>query len=110
MYLMGIPVLSAPFLKFICGVISLTIELFIFCYGFNHIETAKSVINFGLYSSNWTEMDLKFKKSLLLAMKMNSSHKRVMKISPNSAVGLEMFARVMNMSCSIVSVLINSRS
>ncbi|XP_060833372.1 odorant receptor 46a-like [Rhopalosiphum padi] len=110
MYLMGIPVLSAPFLKFICGVISLTIELFIFCYGFNHIETAKSVINFGLYSSNWTEMDLKFKKSLLLAMKMNSSHKRVMKISPNSAVGLEMFARVMNMSYSIVSVLLNSRS
>lgn len=40
MYLMGVPVLSAPFLKFVCGLISLTIELFIFCYGFNHIETA----------------------------------------------------------------------
>lgn len=54
----------------------------------------KSVLNFGLYNSNWTEMDLKFKKTMLLAMKMNSSHKRVMKVSPNSAVGLEMFARV----------------
>jgi len=39
-------------------------------------------------------MDLKFKKTMLLAMKMNSSHKRAMKVSPNSAVGLEMFARV----------------
>ncbi|XP_016657950.2 odorant receptor 2a-like [Acyrthosiphon pisum] len=110
MYLMGVPVLSAAFLKFICGLISLTIELFIFCYGFNHIETAKSVLNFGIYSSNWTEMDLTFKKTMLLTMKMNSSHKRAMKVSPNSAVGLEMFARVMNMSYSTVSVLLNSRS
>lgn len=46
-------------------------------------------------------MDLKFKKTLLLAMKMNSSHKRVMKVSPKSSVGLEMFARV-----SIVILLI----
>jgi len=117
---MGVPVLSAMFLKFICGLISLTIELFIYCYGFNHIETAvrqsnfflptmmmfiilislilccpqKSVLNFGVYSSNWTEMDLTFKKTMLLTMKMNSSHKRAMKVSPNSAVGLEMFARV----------------
>ncbi|XP_022167615.1 uncharacterized protein LOC111031819 [Myzus persicae] len=110
MYLIGVPVLSAPFFKFVCGLISLTIELFIFCYGFNHIETAKSILNFGLYNSNWTEMDLTFKKTMLLAMKMNSSHKRAMKVSPNSAVGLEMFARVMNMSYSIVSVLLNSRS
>ncbi|KAE9532665.1 hypothetical protein AGLY_009746 [Aphis glycines] len=106
-YLKGYSIVSAPILKFVCGLASLTIELYIYCYGFNHIEDGKSTVNFGLYSSNWTEMDLKFKKTLLLAMTMNSAHKRVMKISPNSIVNLEMFSRVMNMSYSIVSVLLN---
>ncbi|XP_026804934.1 odorant receptor 22c-like [Rhopalosiphum maidis] len=106
-YIKGYSIVSAPILKFVCGLASLTIELYIYCYGFNHIEDGKSTVNFGLYSSNWTEMDLKFKKTLLLAMTMNSAHKRVMKVSPNSIVNLEMFSRVMNMSYSIVSVLLN---
>ncbi|XP_022167641.1 odorant receptor 22c-like [Myzus persicae] len=106
-YLSGYSIVSAPFLKFVCGLASLTIELYIYCYGFNHIEDGKSTVNFGLYSSNWTEMDLKFKNTLLMAMIMNSAHKRVMKVSPNSIVNLEMFTGVMNMSYSIVSVLLN---
>ena len=52
MYLMGIPILSAPFLKFICGLISLTIELFIFCYGFNHIENAVKQLSFFLTNND----------------------------------------------------------
>lgn len=52
------------------------------------------MINFGLYGSNWTEMDLKFKKTLLLIMSMNSAHRRMMKVSPKSVVNMEMFARV----------------
>lgn len=55
-------------------------------------------MNFGLYGSNWTEMDLKFKKTLLMAMIMNSSHKRVMKVSPNSIVNLEMFTGVIKLN------------
>jgi len=43
-------------------------------------------------------MDLKFKKTLLLAMTMNSAHKRVMKVSPNSIVNLEMFSRVIKLN------------
>ncbi|XP_029342650.1 odorant receptor 46a-like [Acyrthosiphon pisum] len=105
-HLSGYSIFSAPILKFVCGLASLTIELYIYCYGFNHIEDGKSTVNFGLYSSNWTEMDLKFKKTLLLAMTLNSAHKRVMKVSPNSIVNLEMFTGVMNMSYSIVSVLL----
>ncbi|XP_025196562.1 odorant receptor 22c-like [Melanaphis sacchari] len=106
-YIKGYSIVSAPILKFFCGLASLTLELYIYCYGFNHIENGKSTVNFGLYSSNWTEMDLKYKKTLLLAMTMNSAHKRVMKVSPNSIVNLEMFSRVMNMSYSIVTILLN---
>ncbi|KAF0748951.1 odorant receptor 46a-like, partial [Aphis craccivora] len=97
-YLKGYSIVSAPILKFACGLASLTLELYIYCYGFNHIEDGKSTVNFGLYSSNWTEMDLKFKKTLLLAMTMNSAHKRVMKVSPNSIVNLEIFSRVIKLN------------
>jgi len=54
----------------------------------------KAKVNFGLYSSNWTAMDLKYKKTLLFAMNMNSAHRRVMKVTPKSIVNLEMFSNV----------------
>eukprot|EP00102_Acyrthosiphon_pisum_P025302 XP_016662512.1 PREDICTED: odorant receptor 22b-like [Acyrthosiphon pisum] len=108
-YLMGFSIISIPVLKVFFGFLSVTFELFLYCYVFNHIETEKCNMNFGLYSSNWTAMDLKFKKTLLFAMNTNSSHRRVMKVTPMSIINLEMFANVMNMSYSIVSVLLNSR-
>lgn len=52
------------------------------------------MVNLGLFSSNWTEMDLRFKKTMLLAMIMNSCHKRIMKMTPTSIINLEMFGRV----------------
>lgn len=58
------------------------------------VHRQKSTVNFGLYSSNWTEMSIEFKKTLLLAMSMNSNHKQVIKGSPKSILNLEMFARV----------------
>lgn len=39
-------------------------------------------------------MDLKFKKTMLLAMYMNSAHKRVLKVTPNLIINLEMFTKV----------------
>ncbi|XP_025409427.1 uncharacterized protein LOC112682880 [Sipha flava] len=108
LYVMGWSIVSAPIMKFMSGLASLLIELYIYCYAFNYIEIAKSQVNLGLYGSNWTVMDLKFKKTLLLAMNMNSSHNRMMKVSPTSIINLEMFSRVMNMSYSIVSILLNS--
>ncbi|KAE9545231.1 hypothetical protein AGLY_000774 [Aphis glycines] len=109
-YLMGFSIISIPVSKAFFGFLVLTIQLYLYCYVFNHIETEKSAVNFGLYSSNWTAMDLKFKKTLLLAMNMNSAHRRVMKVIPRSIINLELFAKVMNMSYSIVSVLLNSRA
>ncbi|XP_060878596.1 odorant receptor 2a-like [Metopolophium dirhodum] len=108
-YLMGWSIISIPVLKVFFGFLSVTFELFMYCYVFNHIETEKCNMNFGLYSSNWTAMDLKFKKTLLFGMNTNSSHRRVMKVTPRSIINLEMFTNVMNMSYSIVSILLNSR-
>jgi len=39
-------------------------------------------------------MDSKCQRAVLLAMRMNSAHKRALRVSPNSAADLEMFARV----------------
>ncbi|XP_029342048.1 uncharacterized protein LOC100572802 [Acyrthosiphon pisum] len=106
-YLNGNSILSPMILKYVCGLVSLTIELYIFCYAFNYIEDGRSTVNFGLYSCDWTDKDLKFKKTVLLAMSMNSANKQVMKLSPNSIVNLAMFSRVMNMSYTIVSTLLS---
>ncbi|KAL4119061.1 hypothetical protein QTP88_011930 [Uroleucon formosanum] len=92
-YLNGDSIVSPTILKYICGLVSLTIELYIFCYGFNYIEDGRSTVNFGLYSCDWTDKDLKFKKTVLLAMSMNSAHKQVMKLSQNFIVNLAMFSR-----------------
>lgn len=47
-------------------------------------------------------MGLKFQKTLLLAMNMNSSHMKNMKVAPSYFVNLEMFSKV-NMSLSFRS-------
>ncbi|CAH1711324.1 unnamed protein product [Aphis gossypii] len=109
-YLMGFSIISIPVSKAFFGFLVLNFQLYLYCYVFNHIETEKSAVNFGLYSSNWTAMDLKFKKTLLLAMNMNSAHRRVMKVIPRSIINLELFAKMMNITYSIVSVLLNSRA
>ncbi|CAI6361908.1 unnamed protein product [Macrosiphum euphorbiae] len=103
MYVMGESITSVTFLRLMAGLIFTIIQLYIYCYSFNCIEIGKCTLNFGLYSSNWTEMDLKFKKILFLAMSMNSTHMKVMKLSPKSIINLEMFTRVMKMSYSLVS-------
>ncbi|XP_060861890.1 uncharacterized protein LOC132938922 [Metopolophium dirhodum] len=94
LYFMGEPLTFGPVLRLIFGLISIIFQYYFYCYSFNSIETAKSTLNFGLYSSNWTEMDLKFKKTLFLAMSMNSAHMKVMRLSPKSIINLEIFAAV----------------
>lgn len=110
---------SASAFKYFMGVIIITIQLYMHCFAQNYLEIAvnnrknfarvniifskthsnalhfqKSEVNFGLYSSDWTAMDLRFKKTLLLAMNMNSAHKRAMKVTPESIVNMEMFTQV----------------
>lgn len=51
-------------------------------------------MNFALYCSDWTKMNIKYKKMLLFTMRMNNAEKLKLKISLNRIVNLEMFASV----------------
>lgn len=51
-------------------------------------------MNFALYSSNWTQMSIKNRKLILLAMRTNDAEKTKLKISSKKIVNLEMFAYV----------------
>jgi len=51
-------------------------------------------MNFALYSSDWTAMNIKYKNMLLFAMRMNDAEKLKLKISLRKIVNLEMFASV----------------
>lgn len=54
---------------------------------------------FGIYSCNWTGMNLKFKKLLLLTMRMNSAHRLITKITPTKIINLNFFANVIIENC-----------
>lgn len=47
-----------------------------------------------MYSCNWTEMDLKMKKLLLLAMQMEDANKMMLKITPKKIVDIQLFSNV----------------
>lgn len=47
-----------------------------------------------MYTSNWTEMNLKTKKLLLLSMQMENANKSMIKISSKKIVNLQLFANV----------------
>jgi len=51
-------------------------------------------MNFALYSCNWTQMEMEFKKLLLLAMKMHDAHKLDMKLTAELIMNLELFTSV----------------
>lgn len=54
----------------------------------------KESIIFSLYSSNWTEMDMKYENCILLIMKMNNAHPNKLKFSQLRVVNLQMFLGV----------------
>lgn len=54
----------------------------------------KESVNFGIYSCDWTKMDIKFKKLLLLTMKLNNADKLKIKATPNKVVNLQLFSSV----------------
>lgn len=58
--------------------------------------TQRSSVNFGIYSCDWTRMNLKFKKLVLLAMQMNDTNQLVLKCSPKKIINLQLFANVNN--------------
>lgn len=64
-------------------------------------------INFAIYSSDWTNMDLKAKKLILLTMKMNDANRLQMKASPRKIINLQIFASVILLICYMFYKLLN---
>jgi len=59
----------------------------------------RELVNFSIYSANWTQMDLKFKKLLLLAMRMNDANNLVIRATPKKIINLQIFASVLTPFC-----------
>ncbi|XP_050521929.1 uncharacterized protein LOC126894744 isoform X3 [Daktulosphaira vitifoliae] len=66
----------------------------------------KNAMCFAIYSCNWTDKNIQFKKLLLLSMKTCTANNLVMRITPTKYVNLALFASMMNLSYSIVSLLV----
>jgi len=52
-------------------------------------------MNFAIYSCNWTKKDFKFKKLVLLAMRMNDASQIIIRATPKKIINLQMFASVL---------------
>ncbi|CAH1736829.1 unnamed protein product [Aphis gossypii] len=87
-------------------VIYITARLFIYCYLFDNINKKRELVNYSIYCCNWTKMDLKFKKLLLLTLQMNDANRMGIKASPKKIINLQLFAGIMSMSFNMVPVLL----
>ncbi|XP_050059676.1 odorant receptor 67a-like [Aphis gossypii] len=50
------------------------IQLYMYCSLLQNVNERRENINFGLYSCDWTRLDIEIKKLILLAMRMNNSN------------------------------------
>jgi hypothetical protein len=66
------------------------VELIYRCNIFFQIES----VHFGMYNCNWTSMNLRSKKILLLSMQMNNANKLMIKITPTKIINLQFFNNV----------------
>jgi len=78
---------------------TLKIYIFFIKERFNNIRIVH------LYSSNWTEMDMKCKKLILLTMKMNNANQKKLKFIQTKIVNLEMFFKVNTKIITILPIL-----
>ncbi|XP_022183354.1 uncharacterized protein LOC111042928 [Myzus persicae] len=90
----GVPLTSPESIKFISGAVITTLHVFLTCYLFSQIDKYNDEINFALYSSNWTEMSIKFKKLLLLTMQINNANNFKLNVSTNIVVNLKLYTNV----------------
>nr|AQS60751.1 olfactory receptor 37 protein [Acyrthosiphon pisum] len=84
------------------------IQLYLYCYLFDVLNDKKESVNFGLYCCDWTKMDLRFKKLLLLATKFNNANTLKIKSTPNKIVNLQLFSSVMTTAFNIVTVMLKT--
>uniref|UniRef100_A0A2S2PEN4 Uncharacterized protein n=1 Tax=Schizaphis graminum TaxID=13262 RepID=A0A2S2PEN4_SCHGA len=90
------------------SVVFIASRLFIYCYLFENINIQRELVNFSIYSCNWTKMDLKFKKLLLFAMRMNNANQILIRASPKKIINLQLFANILSTSFNMVPVLLKT--
>ncbi|CAI6350149.1 unnamed protein product [Macrosiphum euphorbiae] len=73
---------------------SFIFQMYMSCFLINTLETKKDSITFGLYSSNWTEMDIKFQKLILLTMRMANAHQNKLQFTRTKIINMEIFYQV----------------
>ncbi|XP_025412747.1 uncharacterized protein LOC112685168 [Sipha flava] len=83
-------------------------QIYLYCKLFENLNNKKDSVNFSIYSSDWTNMNLKSKKLLLLAMNMNNVNWLQMKASPRRHVDLQQFLNVLTTCYNIISVMVNT--
>eukprot|EP00102_Acyrthosiphon_pisum_P020628 XP_016657838.1 PREDICTED: odorant receptor 46a-like [Acyrthosiphon pisum] len=93
--------------KMFCAIPTILFQIFMVCYMFGKLHEQKDSIIFALYSSNWTEMDMKCKKLLLLTMKLNNANQKKLKFTRTRIVNMEMFFKTMGNCYTVISVLVN---
>ncbi|XP_022160823.1 uncharacterized protein LOC111026938 [Myzus persicae] len=81
--------------------------MFLKCYFFDILHTKKDSIIFALYSSNWTEMDMKCKKLISLAMNTHNAHQKKLQYTKTRIVNLEIFYKTIGYYYSVISVFVN---
>ncbi|XP_060858694.1 uncharacterized protein LOC132936046 [Metopolophium dirhodum] len=93
--------------KMFCVIPPILLQIYMMCYLFGNIHNQKDSIIFALYSSNWTDMDMKCKKLILLMMKLNNANHKKLKFTRTKIVNLEMFFKTMGNCYTVISVLVN---
>ncbi|CAI6361937.1 unnamed protein product [Macrosiphum euphorbiae] len=86
-----------------------TFQIYMSCFLFDTLETKKDSITVGLYSSNWTEMDIKFQKLILLAMRMANAHQNKLQFTRTRIINMEIFYHTMRVCYTIVNMMLNCK-
>jgi len=56
--------------------------------------TQRENINYGIYCCDWTSMDLRYRKLMLLTMRINKAIQILIRATPTKIVNLQLFVSV----------------
>uniref|UniRef100_A0A2S2PF24 Uncharacterized protein n=1 Tax=Schizaphis graminum TaxID=13262 RepID=A0A2S2PF24_SCHGA len=96
-------------IKLVLSTGNVFILLLLLCYLLERINNIKESVHSGMYSFNWTSMNLRSRKMLLLSMQLNNANKLMMKITPRNIISLQLFNSVIFTCYNILSVMLNIR-
>ncbi|XP_050544530.1 odorant receptor 33b-like [Daktulosphaira vitifoliae] len=99
-------VLSINSMKLLNSTLILLITLFIMCYFNSYLENQINEVEFAMYSIDWIDKSIKFKKMLLLTMSLNNANRLKMNITPQKTLNLGVFASVKRV---IVAMIVKSQ-